>query len=192
MKRMILCVRCFCISGRSLPSPRASAQSAEPLPTVWWRDAWCQRVANQRRSHRRRLSRWSPTPRGIVSVSQAVPGTYGVKAELSGFENDNEREDVVSADATARADLRLEVGTLEEGVTVTGRRRCLDTTSALNQTVLDRTILGGAAFEKRPVVDGRAVPSVIMNKCPRRRHRSVRKFVGHRSRGEPRDPKASS
>jgi hypothetical protein len=102
--------------------------------------------------------------RGMYQFLRLVPGTYGVKAELAGFKTTTREGIVVSADVTARADVRLAVGSLEEGVTVTGEPALLDTTSALNQTVLDRTILAALPSRNDLWSIGRAVPSVIMNK----------------------------
>src|SRR5256714_11738273 len=55
--------------------------------------------------------------RGAFQFLRLVPGTYTVKAELEGFRSATLENIVVNADATARADLKLEIGTLQEGVT---------------------------------------------------------------------------
>jgi hypothetical protein len=102
--------------------------------------------------------------RGIYQFMRLVPGSYGVKAELSGFRATTREGIVVNADTTARADLKLEVGNLAEGITVTGEAPLLDTTSALNQTVLDRTFLAALPSRNDLWSIGRAVPSVVMNK----------------------------
>ena len=102
--------------------------------------------------------------RGMYQFVRLVPGTYGVKAELPGFSTTTRENIIVNADVTARADLALEVGTLEEGVTVTGEAPLLDTTSALNQTVLDRSLIAALPSRNDLWSIGRAVPSVVMNK----------------------------
>src|SRR5258706_3587010 len=79
--------------------------------------------------------------RGAYQFLRLVPGTYIVKAELQGFRPSEQRNIVVNADGTARADLRLQIGTLSEGVTVTGEAPLLDTTSAARQTVLQIEVL---------------------------------------------------
>src|SRR5260221_10728810 len=71
--------------------------------------------------------------RGTYQFLRLVPGTYAVKAELQGFRRAAQDKLVVNADVTVRADLRLEVGSVEESITVTGQSPLLDTTSALNQ-----------------------------------------------------------
>jgi len=78
---------------------------------------------------------------GAYQFLRLVPGTYTVKAELQGFRPAEQRGIVVNSDVTARADLKLEVGSISEGVTVSGEAPLLDTTSALRQTVLSRDAL---------------------------------------------------
>jgi hypothetical protein len=102
--------------------------------------------------------------RGMYQFLRLVPGAYGVRVELSGFRTTTREGIIVSADVTARADVRLAVGALEEGITVTGEAPLLDTTSALNQTVLDRTLLAAIPSRNDLWSIGRAVPSIVMNK----------------------------
>ena len=73
--------------------------------------------------------------RGSYQFLRLVPGTYSVKAELAGFKATTQPNIIVNADVTSRADLKLEVGNLEEGVTVTGEAPLLDTTSAMKQII---------------------------------------------------------
>jgi hypothetical protein len=79
--------------------------------------------------------------RGAYQFLRLVPGTYIVKAELQGFGPAEQQNIVVNADGTSRADLRLQIGTFAEGVTVTGEKPLLDTTSALRQTVIPVEVL---------------------------------------------------
>ena len=79
--------------------------------------------------------------RGAYQFLRLVPGTYIVKAELQGFRPAEQQNIIVNADGTARADLKLQIGTLAEGVTVTGEAPLLDTTSALKQTVIPVEVL---------------------------------------------------
>jgi len=79
--------------------------------------------------------------RGAYQFLRLTPGTYIVKAELQGFRPAEQRNIVVNADVTARADLRLEIGSLAEGVTVTGEAPLLDTQNATKQTVLSHDFL---------------------------------------------------
>ena len=79
--------------------------------------------------------------RGAYQFTRLVPGTYSVTAELSGFSRAVQPNVVVNANATARADLKLATGALEESITVTGASPLLDTTSAVHQTVMSRDVL---------------------------------------------------
>ena len=74
--------------------------------------------------------------RGTFQFVRLVPGTYRVRAEIQGFRPVTQERIAVTADATARVDLKLEIGGLEEGITVSGEAPLLDTTSAMRQTVL--------------------------------------------------------
>src|SRR2546430_10894069 len=58
--------------------------------------------------------------RGAYQFIRLVPGRYAVKAELQGFRPLVKEDVVVNADATARVDLSLEVGQLQEGIVVKG------------------------------------------------------------------------
>ena len=78
---------------------------------------------------------------GAYQFTRLVPGRYTVRAELMGFRPAVQENLVVDADATTRADLKLEVGQLVEGLVVSGQSPLVDTTSTLNQTVLSREIL---------------------------------------------------
>ena len=71
--------------------------------------------------------------RGNYQFTRLVPGTYHVRAQMQGFRTVEQRNVVVNADATARADLSLSIGQLEEGIVVSGEAPLLDTTSALNR-----------------------------------------------------------
>src|SRR5262245_32466926 len=78
---------------------------------------------------------------GAYQFVRLIPGTYSVKAELQGFRAVVQENILVNADRTSRADLRLAVGELAETITVAGAAPLLDTTSALNQTVMSREVL---------------------------------------------------
>src|SRR4029077_15397865 len=71
---------------------------------------------------------------------------------------------VVNADVTARVDLKLEIGTLSEGITVKGESPLLDTTSALKQTVLSRDVLDSLPNRIDVWSIARVIPSVVLSK----------------------------
>jgi carboxypeptidase family protein/TonB-dependent receptor-like protein len=80
--------------------------------------------------------------RGAYQFLRLVPSsTYGVKAELPGFRPAARNNIVINSDVNVRVDLTLEVGTLQEGVTVSGEAPLLDTTAAIHQQVLSREVL---------------------------------------------------
>src|SRR5205823_6986165 len=76
--------------------------------------------------------------RGAYQFTRLVPGTYTVHAELAGFRPAEQQMILVVSDNIARADLRLDIGSLQEGVTVTGGAPLLDTKTAFRQTVIGR------------------------------------------------------
>ena len=102
--------------------------------------------------------------RGTYQFLRLVPGTYAVKAELQGFRRAAQDKIVVNADVTVRADLKLEVGSMEESITVSGQSPLLDTTSALNQTVLSRTELDALPNRINVWSIARVIASVTLNK----------------------------
>jgi Carboxypeptidase regulatory-like domain/TonB-dependent Receptor Plug Domain len=102
--------------------------------------------------------------RGAYQFTRLVPGRYSVKAELVGFRPAGRENLAVNADVTVRADLTLEVGNISDTVTVTGESPLLDTTSALNQAVLDRTTLDKLPTGHDLWSIGRTVPGVVLSK----------------------------
>ena len=102
--------------------------------------------------------------RGTYQFTRLVPGRYGVKAALAGFRPAAQDDIVVTADVTSRADLRLEVGQLEEGIVVRGQAPLLDTTSALKQASVSAEVL--TSLPNRVDVWGivKMVPSVNLGK----------------------------
>lgn len=100
--------------------------------------------------------------RGGYQFSRLVPGRYSVKAELAGFKTALHENLIVNADVTVRADMTLEVGDLSDTVTVTGEAPLLDTTTALNQAVLDRATLDKLPSGHDLWSLGRMVPGVLV------------------------------
>ena len=99
---------------------------------------------------------------GRYQFTRLVPGTYSVRAELTGFRPAKLDNMNVTADFTVRGDMTLEVGTVADTVTVTGESPLLDTTSALNQAVLDRATLDSLPTGHDLWSIGRTVPGVTM------------------------------
>lgn len=69
------------------------------------------------------------SPDGTYFVTGIVPGTYEVAAQLSGFKKSVRRDIVLSIGRTTTVDLKLEVGGIEETVTVTTQAPLVDATS---------------------------------------------------------------
>jgi hypothetical protein len=65
---------------------------------------------------------------------------------------------------TARADMRLQIGALEEGIIVSGQSPLLDTTSAMRQTVISREVLNALPNRVDVWSVARVIPSVILSK----------------------------
>ncbi len=99
--------------------------------------------------------------RGAYQFLRLVPGTYIVRAQLQGFRTVEQQNIVVNADATARADLMLPIGQLEDAIVVTGAAPLLDTTSALKQTVLNQEVLQSLPNRMDVWVITRVIPSVV-------------------------------
>lgn len=102
--------------------------------------------------------------RGAFQFIRLVPGSYNVRAELSGFRPALQENIVVNADQTSRVDLKLAIGTLEESIIVAGDSPLLDTTSALRQTVLSREVLNSMPNRIDVWGAARVIPSVILSK----------------------------
>jgi hypothetical protein len=102
--------------------------------------------------------------RGAYQFLRLVPGTYSVKAVLQGFRPFTQAGVVVNSDQTARADLRLDVGGLEEGIVVSGEAPLLDTSSALKQTVLTQEVLESLPNRMDVWSITRVIPSIVVSK----------------------------
>ena len=102
--------------------------------------------------------------RGAYQFTRLVPGRYGVRAELTGFNATQRTDIVVNADATARVDVGLTVGTISEQVLVTSDAPALDTTSALSQTVLSRETLDTLPNRSDVWAIARVIPGVVLGK----------------------------
>ncbi len=102
--------------------------------------------------------------RGGYQFLRLVPGTYSVKAVLQGFRPFTQAGVVVNSDQTARADARLEIGTMEEGIVVSGEAPLLDTSSALKQTVLTQEVLESLPNRMDVWSITRVIPSIVVSK----------------------------
>src|SRR5215212_8450684 len=101
---------------------------------------------------------------GAYTFTRLVPGTYTVKGELQGFRPAEQRNIVVNSDQVARADLKLEIGSMQEGVTVSGEAPLLDTSTALKQTVISRDALEALPNRTDVWSIARVIPGVVLSK----------------------------
>ena len=101
---------------------------------------------------------------GAYQFTRLIPGIYIVKAELQGFRPAEQRNIEVNSDQVSRADLKLEIGTLAEGVTVSGEAPLLDTSTALKQTVISRDVLEALPNRTDVWSIARVIPGVVMSK----------------------------
>ena len=102
--------------------------------------------------------------RGAYQFLRLVPGTYSVRAQLSGFRTVAQPNIVVSSEVTARADLRLEVGTVEESILVSGTAPLLDTSNALKQTIISHQELEALPNRTDVWAIARVIPGVVISK----------------------------
>jgi len=66
---------------------------------------------------------------GTFIASSLVPGTYEVNAELQGFKKFNRKDLILEVGKTTSVDVKLEVGGIEQTVTVSGESPLVDVTS---------------------------------------------------------------
>src|SRR4030095_1125612 len=75
---------------------------------------------------------------GFFTIALVNPGVYQVKATLTGFRTTVRDTITVVVNETVRADMQLQVGQLEEQVTVLGQSPLVETTNATLGVVVDR------------------------------------------------------
>ena len=80
---------------------------------------------------------------GAYRFPSLVPGTYGVKIELSGFQTINRENIVVLVGQTTPVEFSMKVASLAENITVTGASPTVDTTSANVNVNLSEQLIQG-------------------------------------------------
>ena len=114
-------------------------------------------------NERTNISRSTVTnERGEYVFANIDPGSYMLKATLTGYKTIERREIPLGTQQFITMDLTMEVGAIEENITVTGQSPIIETSNASQGTVLDSQALktlpspGRAAF-----LIGASVPTVV-------------------------------
>ena len=89
------------------------------------------------------------------------PGTYTLAAELTGFAPLKRDGVIVQVAVTARVDLELGVGTLQETVTVSGASPVVDVSSTVTQTNIQKELYEAIPTGRNPWVMAGLVPGVV-------------------------------
>src|SRR5207302_9592308 len=97
---------------------------------------------------------------GAYRFDRLPPGSYRVKFELQGFRSIDRSDIVVNAAFVATVNATLEVGSVQESITVTGESPTVDTKSNLQQTVMNQEILEGVPSGRDPWSIAKIIPGV--------------------------------
>jgi outer membrane receptor protein involved in Fe transport len=97
---------------------------------------------------------------GAYRFDRLPPGAYTVKFELQGFKTVTRDDIRVSASFVATVSPKLEVGSVQESVTVTGESPTVDTKSNLQQTVMTQEVLEGVPSGRDPWSVAKIIPGV--------------------------------
>ncbi len=92
---------------------------------------------------------------------QLPPGVYEVSYELTGFGTLKREGIVVQVARTARVDVELGVGTLQETVTVSGVSPVVDVSSTVTQTNITKDLFEAIPTGRNPWVMAGLVPGVV-------------------------------
>ena len=99
--------------------------------------------------------------RGEYAFANIDPGSYTLKATLTGYKSIERRDIPVGTQQFLTMDLAMEVGAIEENITVTGQAPIIETSNASQGTVLDSAALQMLPAPGRAVSIGTTVPTVI-------------------------------
>ncbi|HMD36896.1 MAG TPA: carboxypeptidase-like regulatory domain-containing protein [Vicinamibacterales bacterium] len=104
---------------------------------------------------------------GQYNFPAVAPGTYTLKTQLTGYRTFESRGLVVGTQQFITLDVVLQVGTIQESVTVTGQSPLIDTSNASTGGVLDRQALESLpAPGRNAFLIGVTVPTVMPNGDP--------------------------
>ena len=97
---------------------------------------------------------------GGYRFDRLPPGAYTLKFELQGFKTVTRDDIRISAAFVATVNPRLEVGSVNETITVTGDAPTIDTRSNVQQTVLNQDLLEGVPTGRDPWSLAKLIPGV--------------------------------
>jgi len=97
---------------------------------------------------------------GAYRFDRLPPGNYRVKFELQGFKTVDRADIKIDAGFVATINAKLEVGSVNETITVTGESPTVDTKSNLQQTVMNQDILEGVPSGRDPWSIAKIIPGV--------------------------------
>jgi hypothetical protein len=101
---------------------------------------------------------------GRYQVINLVPGTYSVTFTLPGFTTSKRDGILLTASFTANVNADMQVGNLEETITVTGEASTVDVQSVVTQKVVTRDVLDAVPTGSRSVAHlGVLIPGVVVN-----------------------------
>jgi len=104
---------------------------------------------------------------GQYNFPAVTPGTYTLKTTLTGYKTHESKGLVVATQQFITLDVVLEVGALEESITVTGQSPLIDTSTASTGGVLDREALESLpAPGRNAFLIGVTVPTVMATGDP--------------------------
>src|SRR5262249_51818636 len=89
-------------------------------------------------------------PRGAYAFDGLPPGSYDLRYEIQGFKAVERKGIRVDATFVATVNVKLELGAMEEKVTVVGESPVVDTKSNLQQTVMSQELLEGIPTGRDP------------------------------------------
>ncbi len=112
---------------------------------------------------------------GLYRLNNLPPGTYVITAELPGFSVVRREGILVRAGATFTIDFDLQLGTVQETITVTGESPMIESSKPTTSITLDRDLIRAAPISSRRVF------SDALDLAPGISSRNVDDGVGRRS-----------
>jgi hypothetical protein len=100
---------------------------------------------------------------GQYQITDLRPGDYTATFTLSGFRAVRREGIRLTAAFTATINTDLQVGAIEESVTVTGQSPLVDVRNSVSQSVMDRETLDTIPTGKDPFAVGQLIPGVTTN-----------------------------